>query len=326
MERPLEARLAANAVVALGVATAEERDALRLSPPRPGRAMPGALAPDQAAELSVDGATAGPAAALIAACAESLGKIAPTDPATYGISRRDRLAPGANHPLREQVDRLSRVMGLECELYQHPKSAPLVTVGLAEPLYLIVSARLATLPEAQQVFLLSRTLLAVALNLHPVILFSIPDLKRLLVAGTRVILPEFGGDDPHVEDLARRIKKAISRRARKALESAAPAYAAAPVTSVQGWQQAVVRSLSRAAALLGDDVAAALAALSLTEDPGGPAHRSRRAPICCGSGCPTRRLVFPSRRGTSRQSTVDSRQPGVHSRGRRRSGGMLRRR
>jgi tetratricopeptide (TPR) repeat protein len=268
MDRPLEARLAANALVALGTATAEDREAIRRSPPRPGWAMPGALGPDQAAALSVDGATAGPAAALIAACAESLGKIAPTDPDTYGLSRRDRLAPGANHPLRQQVDRLSRVMGLECELYQHAGAAPLVTVGLAEPVYLIVSAQLTALPEAQQVFLLSRTLLAVALNLHPVILFSIPDLKRLLDAGTRVILPEFGGDDPHAEDLARRIRKAISRRARKALESAAVAYAAAPVTSAQGWQQAVVRSLSRAAALLGDDVAGALAALSLTGDPG----------------------------------------------------------
>src|SRR5262249_4728134 len=119
MERPVEARLAASALVALGVATEEDREAIRLCPLRPGQAMDGALGPDQAAALSVDGATAGAPAALIAACAESLGKIAPTDTSSYGLSRRDRLPPGANHPLREQLDRLSRVMGLECELYLH---------------------------------------------------------------------------------------------------------------------------------------------------------------------------------------------------------------
>jgi tetratricopeptide (TPR) repeat protein len=266
--RTMDARLAASAVLALGAATGEERSLLRQWPPRPGKAAAGSLGSAELASLSVDGVLAGPAAAVVAACAESLAKVTPTDLAPYGLSRKERLAPGAKHPLREQLDRLSSVVGFECDLYLHPGAAPAVTVGLTEPACLIVSARLGALPEAQQVFLLTRALVALALGLHPVLLLTAAELRRLLDAGTRAIVSDFGQDDPDTDELAHRIRKTISRRWRKALEAAAPALAEAPVTSAQAWRQAVLRSLGRAAALLADDLPAAFAALSLVADVG----------------------------------------------------------
>ncbi len=158
-----------------------------------------------------------------------------------GLSRKDRLAPGADHPVRQLIDRLSEVIGVKCDAYEHPRSTPLVTVALTEPVCLIVSARLASLPEAQQVFLLARALAAVAVNLHPVLVLPAPDLQRLVDGGTDVIVPGFAGRSPQAEDIGQRIKKTISRRWRKLLETAAPAYAAAPLANLQAWQLLVIR-------------------------------------------------------------------------------------
>ena len=268
MGRPVEARLAASAVAALGAATAEDHNILRQSPARPGSAPNDALGPEQLAALAAEAATAHAAASVVAACAESLGKIAPTDLAAMGLSRKDRLAPGADHPVRQLIDRLSEVIGVKCDAYEHPRLTPLVTVALTEPVCLIVSARLASLPEAQQVFLLARALAAVAVNLHPVLVLPAPDLQRLVDGGTDVIVPGFAGRNPQAEDTGQRIKKTISRRWRKLLETAAPAYAAAPLANLQAWQLLTIRLFDRAAALLADDSAAVVAALPLAAGPG----------------------------------------------------------
>jgi tetratricopeptide (TPR) repeat protein len=274
MGRTVESRLAASAVRALGETTAEEESIYHACPPRPASAQPGALTPGEIEALAVAGALGGPAAAVVAACAESLSKIYPTDLASFAITRRDRMSRGARHPLRELVDRLTTVIGFDCDVYQHQGATPLVTVGLTDPVCLIVSARLLELPEAQQVFLVGRALLSAALNLHPVVLLSIPELARLLDAATSASRPDFAGANPgpEVADMTHRIKKAISRRARKALEGAAEAYAGKPLADVTAWREAVVHTLDRVAALLADDLAAAAARSAIAESPAGAAR------------------------------------------------------
>jgi hypothetical protein len=269
MGRPGEARLAANALVALGAATPEELELVRVSPPRPGRAGEGSVGPKELAALAIERVVLMPATALLASCAESLAKIFPTDVARLGLSRKDRLGRGNAHPLRGRIDELCGIFGVaECDAYVHAGAAPLVTVGLTDPVSVIVSERVGSLPEAQQVFHLARALAGVSLGVHPALVLPAPDLGRILAAAARAVLPNFGGPSPEIEDLAHRIRKAQSRRWRKAQEVAAEEYAAAPLADARAWQRAILGTLNRAAAVLADDLAAAMAGLAVTDDAG----------------------------------------------------------
>jgi hypothetical protein len=218
------------------------------------------------ATLAFQGALSMPATALLASCAECLAKVFPTDLARLGLSRKDRLARGNAHPLRARIDKLCALLGIECDAYEHTGSTPLVTVGLTDPVSLIVSKRVGSLPEGQQVFLLSRALIALSLGLHPALILPPPDLDRVLASAARAVLPDFGAPNPQVDELAHRIRKAQSRRWRKAQEVAAGQYAAAPPADVSAWQRAIVQTLNRAAALLADDLAAAISGLTLATD------------------------------------------------------------
>jgi hypothetical protein len=222
------------------------------------------------ATLALQRAVSLPATALLASCAEALAKIFPTDLARFGLSRKDRLGRGIAHPLRARIDQLCAILNVECDAYEHG-SAQLVTVGLTDPVSLIVSSRVSALPDAQQVFLLSRALIALSLGLHPVLILPAPDLERVLVAATRAVLSEFGGPNSQIDDLAHRIRKAQSRRWRKAQEIAAADYSAAPLADVKSWQRAIARTLNRAAAVLADDLAAAMSGLALVTDAPTPA-------------------------------------------------------
>ena len=175
MGRPGDARLAATALVALGDATQDDLELIRVAPPRPGRAAEGSLGHNEIATLALQRAISLPATALLASCAECLAKVFPTDLARFGLSRKDRLARGSAHPLRERIDELCAILNLECDAYEHAGPAPLVTVGLTDPVSLIVEHRVRALPEAQQVFLLSRALIAVSLALHPALILPGPD-------------------------------------------------------------------------------------------------------------------------------------------------------
>jgi tetratricopeptide (TPR) repeat protein len=266
MGRPGEARLAASALVALEDATEEDRQLIPVARSRPGKAAGASFTPDDLATLAPHRAVSVPATALLASCAECLAKVFPTDVARFGLSRKDRLARGNAHPLRARIDELSAIINVECDAYEHLGSAPLVTVGLTDPVSLIVSEHLGSLPEAQQVFLISRALVAVSLGLHPALILLALELERVLSAATRAVLSDFGDRNPQVEDLAQRIRKAQSRRWRKAQEVAAAEYAAAPLADVKSWQRAIAQTLNRSAAVLSDDLAAAISGLALVSD------------------------------------------------------------
>jgi tetratricopeptide (TPR) repeat protein len=278
MGRPGEARLAASALVALGGATPEELELIRAAPPRPGRAGEGPLGPEKLAALAIERAVSLPATALLASCAESLAKIFPTDLARFGLSRKDRLARGNAHPLRELIDELCDSLTVECDAYEVAGSAAMVTIALTDPVSLIVSERVRALPKAQQVFLLARALVAVSLGLHPALIMPGPELARILAAATRAVVPNFGAPHPEIDDLAHRIRKAQSRRWRKAHEVAAAEYAAAPLADAKSWQRAIARTLNRAAAVLADDLASAMAGLAVVGDtPSGSSSNGRPA-------------------------------------------------
>ena len=76
------------------------------------------------------------------------------------------------------------------------------------------------------------------------------DLEHILAAATRAVLSDFGGPNPQIDELAHRIRKAQSRRWRRAQETAGADYAAAPQADRNPGQRASARTLNRAAALL----------------------------------------------------------------------------
>ena len=97
------------------------------------------------------------------------------------------------------------------------------------------------------------------------------------------MLSDFGGPNPQIDDLAHRIRKAQSRRWRKAQETAAADYAAAPLADAKSWQRAIARTLNRAAALLADDLAAAVTGLAVVSDaPNGVTSNGPPAPADAG--------------------------------------------
>ena len=214
--RPAEAGLARAPLVVLNAAADPPGKGHWV--PEPGRLPPGVLARAQVAALGVDGAVNAHAADLLACLSGTLSKIAPMELGERGLSRKDRIEAGDDHPLRATLDRLAAVLGIECDLYVHTGRGALVTIGLTDPTSLVVSARLGALPPAQQVFLLGRALLAIALDLQATLLFSGRDLRALLDATTAL-------DRPRV-----RRRRRQARRSRHPAQEAPPAPRAPAVS------------------------------------------------------------------------------------------------
>src|SRR5690606_2387035 len=77
--------------------------------------------------------------------------------------------------------------------------------------------------------------------------------------------PGFGGADVELDNLSRRIAKAVSRRSRKLLEESAPLYSGEPVTQVAEWCRRLRLSSARAALVVGDDLPGVINLLRRTE-------------------------------------------------------------
>jgi cellulose synthase operon protein C len=226
--------------------------------------------------LAVDRVTATPAADLVAATAEGLPRLFDGEHRQLALSRRDRLAAG--HPARAIADPLMEVLGVEAELYEQPAAPAPIRVILAEPITLVVSDRLQQLPAAARAFLIARPLALGAAELHPVMALSVAGLRELLAGAASLA----AAGSP----LGEQIRKLVPRRLRRSFEAAVDAYAPAPVADVGAWRRAILLSASRAAAVLIDDVGAAVAALS-TADDGAPADAGAVAELLRSWGSET---------------------------------------
>ncbi|MBX3181440.1 MAG: tetratricopeptide repeat protein [Polyangiaceae bacterium] len=263
--RAREQRLALAPLVVLGAATDLERATLDASPPRPGSATPGSF--DVAAYRGVDAAAGNPRAVeLLWLVSESLPKIYPPELERYGLSTRDRLSPRSGDPLRLLADRVARVFGVEqFDLYVHRAHAGGVEIELGDPPALLVPAHVATLAESQQVFMLARVFASIRRGLHVVDKLAPPQLDELLKATTRVVMPGYGGADPELEQLSKRVAKALTRRGRKGLEDLGPLYSGEPVASVEEWVRRLRLSSARAALVVADDLPGVVTLLRRTE-------------------------------------------------------------
>ena len=268
MQREREARLALAPLVALGVANDLEQSSVGSQPPRPASAQPGSF--DEVAFRHVDVAgTANTATPLLGALSEALGRIHPPELERYGLSTRDRISSRSGHPLRMLADRVAQAFGIEdYDLYLHRAHSGALEVEFTDPPAILVPAHVTNLTESQQVFLLARPLADIARGLYAVDKLAPQAVGILLTAAARSVAPGFGAgltDEDFLDNHARRVVKAMSRRGRRAMEEAAARYAAAPVKDIGDFCSKVRLSAARAALVLSDDLPGDITLLRRTE-------------------------------------------------------------
>jgi len=261
--RQSEAAVAAAPLVVLGEATEVERNLATERAMRPGAARPGSMSAAALATISAaGGADEGPVAGLLLAVGDALAKAYPVPFEQYGVKKGDRLKPRTGHPLRQDVDRLAAVFGIErFDMYVHAGMGGDVAVELSQPPSLMVPSYLSEMPEAPRLFLLARPLAAIATGLYPALKLSPEELALVLAAAVRHLEPTFE-DGNHDTDRLAAMQQTISPSwlSRGKFDEAVQQYYAEPLDALS-WAPTVERSAARAAALLAGDLDACVAAL-----------------------------------------------------------------
>ncbi len=268
MERDFEARLAVMPLVVLGAATKEEQALLRAEPARPASAPARSIGKAEVAAFAAEQAVDTAAAEVISAIADGLGKLWASDLRRLALSKRDRIAERSNHPLRPLVNRLCEIFAADCDFYESSRAGQPVELLLTEPISLVASDRLRNRPPAEQVFLLARPLGLVPARLHPVYALRGDTLTNVLVSLGDADARGRGARGRELEALANQIRKTVPRKWRRAFELASLHYGSAPLADVGRWRRAVLRTASRAAALVTDDLVAAARALPMIAEAG----------------------------------------------------------
>ena len=270
---PELAPLALGSIAVLGNASADELEALRARPVKAGRATPGSFGPAALASIygaSIYGTDAGsPLMAVLATLPEAFSRIYPPDLDGFGLGSRDKITARSGHPLRQLCDRVAAIFGVgEYDLYVHRVRARGVAVELSEPVSILVPASITEHSEAGQVFLVARAFANVAMRLHVADKLMPREIEVLVASAVRAFAPGFGAgltSEDILDDQMRRTQKALSRKARRALEEATPRYVQAPPIEFSSWCRSVQLGAVRAAALVADDLVATVEGLRKTE-------------------------------------------------------------
>ncbi len=194
---------------------------------------------------------------ILHALSDQLGKVYPPELSAVSVTSRDKLGPRSSHPLRAIADRAARALGVEnYDLYVHDAPDQRMIVENTEPPSLVVPRSLETLPEVEIAFALGRMIAKVATRSWLVDKLPAHEMEDLLYAAVE----PYGGPAPRtrraeVEDLSRRVQKAISRRARKQLEEVAPRFSH---TDGARFIRAIDQGAIRTAYLLTGDITSAI--------------------------------------------------------------------
>lgn len=181
-----------------------------------------------------------------------------------GVTRSDRLK--ADNPLFRLAKSVCANFGVEkLEVYQGKRGAQ-ISLEHTDPFSMIVGPDMVRRYQArEQRFLVGRAAYLLRNKMAIAFKFDAASLADLIGNAIRVAVPGFnklGKADP---ELTKRLRKAMSGKAIKALELLAPELETAKL-DVNTWLQASLWSADRAGLLLSNDIAASLAVL-LREDP-----------------------------------------------------------
>lgn len=199
---------------------------------------------------------------LLEEIADHMGKLLPPDLDGYGLTTRDRIRAGADHPLRTLAEQAAAVLGAgPFDLYVHRMRGRGAVVENTEPYAVIVPASVMEVGEREQLFVFGRLMSRIATKTFLIDKLTPRELEVHLAAATRLVVPGFGEglvNEEYLEDRAKRIGRAISRKSRKAIETLARTYASAPPLDFPAWVRAMDRTAARAGLLVCEDVGTAL--------------------------------------------------------------------
>ncbi len=263
--RQEQARLCLAPLVALNDAQSSEFDRYGAVVGQPANLRAASF--DEAALRAVEVETpvTGPAVELLQALAPALHKLYPVPFESYGVSKGERLTSRMNNSLRHTADRVANIFGVtEFELYVHRGTGAGISVEMSEAPALLVSANVASLSEAEQVFLFARVLANVARGIAVVDKLPRQEVHLLLACATRTHDRGFGselGDAETLDAQTKRISKAMPWFSGNKLEPAARAYASAQ-PDADAWYRNARIAAARAGALIADDLAVCLGTLT----------------------------------------------------------------
>lgn len=264
--KKVEAVLALEPLVVMGLAEGSEQKQVHQRKKLPGQAGVSSYGPDALRALTSEDTATLPAEMLLAAASDGLVKLSPPTLDTYGVFPKDRIKPRSDHPLRGLTEAVAQVFGLSnFELYVHRLPSMGAVAELGDPPILILPEGLHERPYAEQVFVVGTAVAPAVRGLAAATRLKLDDIERALAAAARTVIPSYGSgrrDEAEIEEYARRLSRALPRRSKKAVAEAAELFAAAGPVDVPSWVARIEYASVRAAALLADDLGACVSALT----------------------------------------------------------------
>lgn len=255
-------------LVLLGEATADEQDEVARYTARPAQAHPGAL-DGSVLEAFYPIRRASALTDLMRLLMPAIGKLYPPDFDAYGISGRAKLLTRGSEPIRLVADRLATIFAVEdFNLYVHRGRARGVTVELSSPPSILVPQAIAEMGDAHRVFAVTRAMADLAVGLDAIDKLTPRELEVVLAAISRRVSQGYGAgltSEETLDDIGKRLYRALPRRNRKTLDETATAYVAAKPIEFAHFVEAVNTSGNRVALVVADDLLAALEVLRRSE-------------------------------------------------------------
>ncbi|HEX4802851.1 MAG TPA: tetratricopeptide repeat protein, partial [Myxococcaceae bacterium] len=236
------------------------------------RAEPRPLSPGQLNGLCHADAK-GPILDVLRAIGDQLAKLYPADFNRLGIQWRTHRVK-AEHPAFKSVQATMRLFGVSTyEACRMPSGS--VTVEIADPFFVCIPDEVLDKPGREQCALLGRAAFSMA-NKTPIIhKLALSELADLTGAAIRLCVPDFASLGSAREELSRQLLKALSRKARKALESSLQVIGPR-AGDLEHWLEAWTLSEDRAALIAAGDPYTALA-VTLGKEANAAAERSGAA-------------------------------------------------
>jgi tetratricopeptide (TPR) repeat protein len=256
------------------------------------RAVAGDLAPNEQAELdarmgsvaTVSGLSASwlrqtvmpgalgrhPIWEVAALAAPLAGKLARIGLAEMGSSSRERVKPRTPHPIRPLFDRVVKAFDLPFVELATSDHVLAPVIACEDVPWVVVPASLGSYTDAHALAALTRPMVRIALGVPWLGALGSHEVLALLVAFARQVAPGFSARpservEPLVADYEQRVKRAIDRKRRRAIEELEPFLDRAPPIDELAFAEAVSATEARAAFLLSGSLRASLDAVAPTD-------------------------------------------------------------
>lgn len=260
-----EAGLALAPLCVLGAASESDMRALTKMTPRPASATPGSFTPELLRAFSDRGNQAAVAEKLLLAINPSLAKLYLGDLQRFGVNPKEKITARSGNPLRTFVDRIAGLYGIpDYDLYVYRGAGTAAAIEFGALPVLLVPATVLRLPEPQQAFVIARALAGVQRGLQALGRFKPSELMLILAAAARTAAPNYGSnlaDGAALDDLQRRIVKAMARKDRQLLNDASAEYAQSAPVDYNAWYADSRQSTIRSAAVIAADLPSCVALL-----------------------------------------------------------------